>query len=119
MPIMYAPGALGLPAYERSRPHQAVEGVAPPGMEHVVQKLKRSGKVQNPFALAWWMKKHGGKRGMAVEGGDTGDADLAHIVAEAERHGIPSVFAEAANGAAWAQAWCMQEPYPMVYQEQR
>jgi hypothetical protein len=32
-----------------------VDGVAPPGMEHVVKKLKQKKGVDNPFALAWYI----------------------------------------------------------------
>jgi len=31
------------------------EGVAPPGMEHVVKQLKQKPGVDNPFALAWYI----------------------------------------------------------------
>lgn len=117
----YAPGALHIPTYQGHRPaHSAVEGVAPPGMENVVQKLKRSGNVSNPWALAWWMKKHGRTRGVAAQTTmDDVEAAMDDLIAESARHGIPSVFVEAANGSSWAQAWCLQEGEPMLYQEQR
>lgn len=33
------------------------EGVAPPGWEETVRRMKRAGTVKNPFALAWWMRR--------------------------------------------------------------
>lgn len=33
--------------------------VAPPGMETTVRALKKEPGVDNPFALAWWLKGHG------------------------------------------------------------
>jgi hypothetical protein len=37
--------------------------VAPPGKgwEHVVKELKKDDEVDNPFALAWYMKNKGDK----------------------------------------------------------
>jgi hypothetical protein len=33
--------------------------VAPPGWENTVKEMKDEGKVENPWALAWWMKNQG------------------------------------------------------------
>lgn len=35
--------------------------VAPPGYEGTVKALKKESGVDNPFALAWWMKDQGYK----------------------------------------------------------
>ena len=35
------------------------EEATPPGFEHVVKKLKTVPGVDNPWAVAWWMKNHG------------------------------------------------------------
>jgi predicted kinase len=43
---------------------------APPGFEGTVKALKKSGDVDNPFALAWWMKKRGMKSHKKVRGAD-------------------------------------------------
>jgi predicted kinase len=42
-------------------PSEAVDEVAPPGFEGAVKAMKKSGDVDNPYALAWWMKKRGMK----------------------------------------------------------
>ncbi len=44
----------------------------PPGMEHVVSRLKEEGEVDNPFAVAWAMKK--GRERNEMEGGSNPDA---------------------------------------------
>ena len=36
-----------------------VTEVAPPGWEDTVKKMKKDKKIDNPFALAWWMKNKG------------------------------------------------------------
>lgn len=39
---------------------QEFDEVAPPGWEGTVRKMKKhKGKIDNPWALAWWMKKKG------------------------------------------------------------
>jgi len=40
---------------------QPVANVAPPGWEGTVRKMKHESGVNNPFALAWWMKDRGYK----------------------------------------------------------
>lgn len=37
------------------------EAVAPPGWEKTVEKMKDNPEIENPFALAWWMKEKGYK----------------------------------------------------------
>lgn len=34
---------------------------APPGWEKTIRKMKKNRKIDNPWALAWWMKKQGFK----------------------------------------------------------
>jgi hypothetical protein len=38
-----------------------VVAVAPPGWEKTVKKMKKHKKIDNPWALAWWMKEKGYK----------------------------------------------------------
>jgi len=38
-----------------------VEEVAPPGWEGTVKAMKKNKKINNPYALAWWMKNKGMK----------------------------------------------------------
>lgn len=40
------------------QPSAGAPNVAPPGMERTVRALKREPGVDNPFALAWWIKGH-------------------------------------------------------------
>lgn len=56
---------------------------APPGFENVVKGLKKAGNVDNPFALAWWMKNRGytAKEAEEIVGGPR----LAEILVEAKR----------------------------------
>lgn len=35
------------------------KNVAPPGWKHTVEEMKGKPGIDNPFALAWWMKGHG------------------------------------------------------------
>jgi len=35
--------------------------IAPPGWEGTVRKMKKHKHIDNPWALAWWQKKHGHK----------------------------------------------------------
>lgn len=39
-------------------PQPVAPNVAPPGMEKTVRALKQEPNVDNPYALAWWMKGH-------------------------------------------------------------
>jgi hypothetical protein len=39
-----------------------IEEVAPPGMEDTVMKLKRTTSIDNPFALAWWIRNRKKKK---------------------------------------------------------
>ncbi len=38
-----------------------MDEVSPPGYEGTVKAMKKSGEVDNPYALAWWMKNKGYK----------------------------------------------------------
>ena len=53
MATFFGPGSITTPTL---RPKQ--EAVAPPGWERTVRKMKKNGGIDNPFALAWWMKNH-------------------------------------------------------------
>ncbi len=43
---------------EPATPQPVAKNVAPQGMEKTVRALKKEPGVDNPFALAWWIKKH-------------------------------------------------------------
>lgn len=46
-------------AYSYDRTACDVEAVAPPGWEKTVKKMKKHEEIDNPWALAWWMKGKG------------------------------------------------------------
>ena len=49
-----------------------VSEVAPPGWEGTVKAMKKSGGIDNPWALAWWMKNKGHKSHKEVKEWHTG-----------------------------------------------
>jgi hypothetical protein len=58
-PIGAAPYAVGV-ADDRARTDETeLDEVTPPGYEKIVKGLKRSKSVENPWAIAWWMKGKG------------------------------------------------------------
>lgn len=60
-----------------------IEGIAPPGLEDVVKKLKLNPKVKNPWAIAWKIYR---KRGKAAV-----DATDDEIDAEIESNTVEAV----------------------------
>lgn len=52
----------GVPLTQSYQPEgEDVQEVAPPGMEKTVKKMKKHKEIDNPYALAWWMKEKGYK----------------------------------------------------------
>lgn len=96
------------------------EGVTPPGMEHVVKKLKKEPGVTNPWALAWWLKKRQKAKGMEaatiLETPGELETALTEYQSLSARGHFPEVCVYAADGKAWAQAALMNE-HLMIYQE--
>jgi hypothetical protein len=87
------------------------QGVAPPGMEPVIKKMKQKtgkDKVKNPWALAWWMKKNRAQTELSSAGLPDSEAELDALTAayaDLERTGqVPDACVKAAQGEAWAQA---------------
>lgn len=70
-----------------------MDGVAPPGMEHVVKRLKQEKGVTNPWAIAWSIYE---KKGSACGemSADELEAEIASIVAES---GLASYAGTPAN----------------------
>jgi hypothetical protein len=99
MATFLGPGSLHVP---QTTP--AVEGVAPPGWEKTIRKMKKSGDVDNPWALAWWMKKRGAHPTRKDE--DETDASfspaLAAALAQVKRQRLPDICYAAARGEGWA-----------------
>jgi len=46
-------------AAEQRCPPTTVNEVSPPRMKKMVKKMKKHREIDNPYALAWWMKKQG------------------------------------------------------------
>lgn len=59
MPPSPAPGSLttAFPPPSPDADATAYDAIAPAGWEQTIQRMKKSGKVSNPWALAWWMKR--------------------------------------------------------------
>ena len=98
----FGPGVLSVPGYG-----PAIEGVAPPGWEHTVKKMKKSGDIDNPWALAWYMKNrhmHPAKH----EEDASYDAVIAQALAELQGRDIPAVCLAAARGEAYAMAHVLE-----------
>jgi hypothetical protein len=79
-----------------------LDGVAPPGWERSIKKMKKHSDIANPFALAWWMKKRGAHPSRRDETEAAVDpvfeAALAEAQALAAAGRIPDVFYAAARG---------------------
>mgnify|MGYP001596538186 CR=1 FL=1 len=79
------------------------EGVAPPGWEKSIKRMKRSKAVDNPFALSWWLKNRGvkpAKEEDAAEPVFDAEVDAAlHVLATSP---LPAIFMAAARGEPWA-----------------
>lgn len=81
-------------------------GIAPPGWEPSIQKMKKTGKVENPWALAWHMKKKG------MEPGEKSEA-----AAKGMMRDVDGVCLAAARGEIWAQSQLLSTNGPRFYQE--
>ena len=81
------------------------QGVAPPGKEGLVLKLKKHPEIGNPFALAWWLQKHGTRRGGKRDDADAAEeVEIAAALRDVRACGMPEICAAAARGEYWAQA---------------
>lgn len=95
-----------------------LDGVAPPGWEPSIKKMKKSGDVSNPFALAWWMKHRGMKPAKHENEADAEfEASLDFAIRETGQMGFPVDCLAAARGELWAQAQLMGDGHQFVYQE--
>jgi len=95
MGTFMGPGALSTPKYQEEH------AVAPKGWERTIRKMKKSGDIDNPWRLAWWMKK----RGMHPSRKQL-QAQLQILLhaAATESRPIPQLFQAASAGDQWAQA---------------
>ena len=101
----FGPGTIGLPSSSPRRQKSAcvLEGVAPPGWEKSITKMKKSGEIENPWALAWWLRKTGAKPTRDEEDASI-DAQIAAALMLLGKQELPAVCLAAARGESWAQA---------------
>ena len=94
----------------------AMQGTAPPGWEPSIKRMKKQGDVENPWALAWWMRRRGYQPAKHVEGTDEAfDASVAQAQALSQTVGLPKEYQAAGRGEVWAQSLLL-DPYlpPLV-----
>lgn len=53
----------------RAMSEENIQEVSPPGFEGTVKAMKKHGEIDNPYALAWYMKKKGYKSHRKATGG--------------------------------------------------
>lgn len=98
----------------------AFEGIAPPGWEHTIQKMKNDSAIDNPFALAWFMKNRGIKPSThAHEMSASADDTMRMLSLIRQQHQIPAVCIAAARGETWAQAQLLAYGCPPLVVEGR
>ena len=99
-----------------------LDGVAPPGWERTVKKMKKHDDISNPFALAWWMRRRGAKPSKRDETEAAVDpdfeAELADAMAMAAAGRIPDVFYAAGRGETTACSLLLSSS-GKLYVEQR
>src|ERR1043166_9833435 len=98
------PGALTVPNPHHPRP---VDGVAPPGWEKTITKMKKSDKIENPWALAWYMKNRGAHPATHEEDARY-DAVIASALAELQGREMPALCLAAAHGETTAMTRILQ-----------
>ncbi len=95
---------------------QMLDGVAPPGWEKSIKRMKKDKGISNPFALAWYMRNRGAHPAKDDEEADTSfDASLLYAQRQLDATGLPHDCLAAARGEMWAQAQLMGGQ--MIYQE--
>ena len=89
--------------------NKVAEGVAPPGWEKSIKKMKRAGDVDNPWALSWWLRKRGAKPHREDTEEDAGfDAEVRAALHLLAQQSMPPEFAAAARGETWAHVLLLQ-----------
>jgi len=91
-------------------------GTAPPGWEPSIKRMKKHGDVENPWALAWWMRRRGYQPATHVEGQDAEfDVRVGQAAALSKSMGLPKEYQAAGRGEVWAQSMLL-DPYlpPLV-----
>ena len=97
-----------------------VEGVAPPGWEKSVRKMKKDQGIDNPFALAWYMKnQHMKPHKPATDMDASFDAAVLMAVTQLRVQALAPIFQAAARGDAWAQMRLLDASTGPILQERR
>lgn len=124
----FGPGSVGVPLYQAVQRHdrmrqgveaaETAEGVAPPGWERSIKRMKKKGSIDNPFALAWWLQRTGAHPAKNEDGADAEfDAAVARAVALNRRTGLPKEYHAAAKGEVWAQSMLLDTNLPLLIVE--
>lgn len=94
------------------------EGVAPPGWKKTVEKMKKHKDIDNPFAIAWWLKNRGAHPAKHENDMDaSADTLLTQLVRQQAQ--IPELCVAAARGETWAQAQLLVPGCPLLLVEGR
>jgi hypothetical protein len=98
-----------------------VDGVAPPGWENSVKRMKKHKDISNPFALAWFLKNRGAHPHTASAEEANAAFDAAVVAAHAwiAAEGWPELYVAAARGEAWAHTQLLDVTRQPVTQERR
>lgn len=79
------------------------EGVAPPGWEPAITRMKRHRGIDNPWALAWWLRKRGvTPPKSATEADAQFDREVQAALCVLTSQPLPGMFVAAARGEPWA-----------------
>lgn len=97
-----------------------VSGVAPPGWEKSIKRMKKDKGIDNPFALSWWMKKRGAKPAKDEDAADAVfDAEVQGALTILTAQGLPPMFAAAGRGETWAHVLLLDASAAPLLLEQR
>ena len=125
----YGPGAAAVPLYQavqrrdRARAGGAQglqDGSAPPGWERSIKRMKKHGDIDNPWALAWWMKRRGHEPSLKDDEADAAfDRALEASLAINKGCALPREYTAAAKGEVWAQSLLLDPNLPPLVVEHR
>lgn len=126
----YGPGAAHMPLYQAVQQHdrdkdglsatQTEDGVAPPGWERSIKRMKKHTDIDNPWALAWWMKRRGATPAKHEEAADAEfDASVDHAALMNRGNMLPREYKAAAKGEVWAQSLLLDPNLPPLMVEYR
>lgn len=89
------------------------DGVAPPGWTKTVERLKKHKDIDNPFALAWWLRNRGAKPAKHDNDMDA-SADALFPILLRQQDATPDLCLAAARGDGWAQARLLAVDCPLL-----